>query len=83
MGMTPFMEAASEGHEIILQLFLQHVCSHNITLIVIRSMGRIGQSLMCLTADTSSASSILASLHNFTEIDHEVISTAIFLPSVD
>ena len=25
MGMTPFMEAASEGHEIILQLFLQHV----------------------------------------------------------
>ena len=25
MGMTPFMEASSEGHEIILQLFLQHV----------------------------------------------------------
>ena len=25
MGMTPFMEAAAEGHEIILQLFLRHV----------------------------------------------------------
>jgi len=25
LGMTPFMEAAAEGHEIILQLFLRHV----------------------------------------------------------
>lgn len=31
-GITPFMEAASEGHEIIVQLFLQHVSSfHNWT----------------------------------------------------
>lgn len=25
LGLTPFMEAAAEGHEIIVQLFLQHV----------------------------------------------------------
>lgn len=25
MGVTPFMEAAAEGHEIIVQTFLQHV----------------------------------------------------------
>lgn len=35
LGLTPFMEAAAEGHEIIVQLFLQHVslsimCSKNI-----------------------------------------------------
>lgn len=36
MGMTPFMEAAAEGHEIILQLFLRHVRTQdNIFLYVI------------------------------------------------
>ena len=37
----------------------------------------------CLTADPGVASSIPARLHTFVEIDHEIISTVIFLPSAD
>ena len=37
----------------------------------------------CLTADSGVASSILAQSHTFLEIGHEIISTAILLPSVD
>ena len=51
--------------------------------------GRIAQSVMCLAADTcltadpGIASSILGLSHAFVEIDHKIISTAIFLPSTD
>ena len=38
---------------------------------------------MCLTADPGVASSILIRSHTFTEIDHEIISMAILLPSAD
>ena len=38
---------------------------------------------MCLTADPGVASSILAQSHTFTEIDHEINSTAIVFPSTD
>ena len=38
---------------------------------------------MCLTADKEVASSIPAQSHTFMEIDHEIISTAILLPSAD
>ena len=37
----------------------------------------------CLTADPGGASSIPAQSHTFVEIDHEIISTAILLPSAD
>ena len=37
----------------------------------------------CLTADPGVANSIPAPSHTFLEIDHEIISTAILLPSVD
>ena len=37
----------------------------------------------CLTADLGVASLILAKSHTFLEIGHEIISTAIFLPSAD
>ena len=37
----------------------------------------------CLTADPGVTSSILARSHTFEEIDHEIISTAILLPSVE
>ena len=37
----------------------------------------------CLTADPWVARSIPAWSHTFTEIDHEIISTAILLPSAD
>ena len=52
-------------------------------------MGRVEQSVMCLTTDTSLtadpgiASLIPALSYTFLEIDHEIISTAILLPSAD
>ena len=51
--------------------------------------GRITQSVtclatdVCLTADPGVASSIPARSHTFVEIDHEIISTVIRLPSAD
>ena len=48
-----------------------------------RSVGYVAQSVICLTADPGVASSILARSHTFVEIDHEIISTAILLPSAD
>ena len=38
---------------------------------------------MCLTADPGVASLILDRSHTFMEIDHEIISMAILLPSAD
>ena len=37
----------------------------------------------CLTADPGVASSISTWSHTFVEIDHEIISTVIFIPSTD
>ena len=51
--------------------------------------GRIAQSVTCLatdaclTADPGVASSIPARYHTFMEIDHEIISMVILLPSAD
>ena len=52
-------------------------------------MGRIAQSVTCLvtdaklTADPGVASSIPARSHTFVEIDHEIISTVILIPSAE
>ena len=51
--------------------------------------GRVAQSVTCLatdaclTAHPGVASSIPARYHVFVEIDHEIISTVILLPSAD
>ena len=51
--------------------------------------GGVGQLVMCLatdaslTADPGVASSIPARSHTFVEIEHEIISTVILLPSVE
>ena len=51
--------------------------------------GRVAQSVTCLatdaclTADPGVASSIPVRSHTFVEIDHEIISTVILLPSAD
>ena len=51
--------------------------------------GRVAQSVTCLatdaclTADPGFASSTPARYHTFVEIDHEIISTVILLPSAD
>ena len=53
------------------------------------SPGRVAQSITCLatdaclTADPGVTSLILARSHTFVEIDHEIISTAILLPSTE
>ena len=54
-----------------------------------RTRGRVAQSVTCLatdallTADPGVASSIPVRSHTFVEIDHEMISTVILLPSAD
>ena len=51
--------------------------------------GRVAQSVTCLVTDgkltayPGVASSIPARSHTFVEIDHEIISTVILLPSTD
>ena len=51
--------------------------------------GRVAQSVTCLatdaclTADPGVASSIPVRSHTFMEIDHEIISTVILLPTAD
>ena len=51
--------------------------------------GRVAQSVTCqatdasLTADTGVASSIPARSHTSVEIDHEIISTVILLPTAE
>ena len=51
--------------------------------------GHVAQSVKCLatdaclTADPGVASSVLERSHTFVEIDHEIISTVILLPSAD
>ena len=51
--------------------------------------GRVAQSVTCLatdaclTADSGVTSSIPVRSHTFEEIDHEMISTVILLPSAD
>ena len=45
--------------------------------------GGIAQSVTCLTADPGVVSLIPAWSHTFVEIDREIISTAILLPSAD
>ena len=46
-------------------------------------LGLIAQSVTCLTADPGVESSIPARTHTFLEIDHEIISTVILLPSAE
>ena len=68
-----------------------HQLHAQIIFVVIRFiiMGRVAQSVTCLatdaclTADPGVASSIPARSHTFVEIDHEIISTVILLPSAD
>ena len=60
-----------------------------IIIIICMAPGRVAQSVMCLatdaslTADPGVASLIPARSHTFVEIDHEIISTVILLPSAE
>ena len=50
---------------------------------ILKLLGCIGQSVMCLTADPGVTSLIPAQSHSFIETDHEIISMAILLPSAE
>ena len=68
------------------------MCLYLLTLfsrLTIIGPGRVAQSVTCLatdaclTADPGVASSIPARYHTFVEIDHDIISMVILLPSAD
>ena len=69
------------AHQAICSLKQRHVQQHN--------RGHVAQSVTCLatdaslTADPGVTSLILARSYNFVEIDHEIISTVIILPSAE
>ena len=45
--------------------------------------GRVAQSVTCLTADPGVMNFFSTRFHTFVEIDREIISTVILLPSAD
>ena len=47
------------------------------------AVGKVSATDASLTADPGIASSILARPHTFVEIDHEIISSVILLPSAE
>ena len=57
--------------------------------ITFSNLGRVAQSVMCLATDASLTADpgvgclILAQSHTFVEIDHEIISMVILLPSAE
>ena len=68
------------------------ICGRNIFSVLkayVDLQGRIAQSVTCLatdaclTADPGVASLISARSHTLVEIDHEIISTVVLLPSAD
>ena len=75
----------------LVVLFVCFVAFHpkSTAMVMVGQPGRIAQSVTCLatdaclTADPGVASSIPARYHTFVEIDHEIISTVILLPSAD
>ena len=78
--------------DILLKILLQSetICAeYPVSVLIPLLPGRVAQSVtclatdVCLTADPGVASSIPARYHTFVEIDHEIISTVILLPSAD
>ena len=56
---------------------------HCQVVIMLSIQGRVAQSVTCLATDPGVASTIPARSHTFVEIDHEIISTIILLPSAE
>ena len=82
----------SAEFKIIMSYFSTKTCKNHLNECpkhMFKLPGRVAQSGMCpatdacLTADPGVASSIPARYHTFVEIDHEIISTVILLPSAD
>ena len=81
----PISHTKQSIKSILLNSFFQDTISDLCT----SPPGRVAQSVTCLatdaslTADPGVASSIPARSHTFVEIDHEIISTVILLPSAE
>ena len=95
---SAYLGSYSEQHsvypsECLSQIIIRTAqCSSECVLIqdhIQNTPGRVAQSVTCLatdaclTADPGVASSIPVRYHTFVEIDHEIISTVILLPSAD
>ena len=71
------------------QYYLNYVYRYVLSQETLVIPGRVAQLVMCLatdaslTADPGVASLIPARSHTFVEIDHEIISTVILLPSAE
>ena len=72
---------------LFLELYFQYCKYSHASKLFVYLPGRVAQSVICLvtdaclTADPGVASSIPARYHTFVEIDHEIISMVILLPS--
>ena len=74
----------------VLNAYVIRTCTVELShCLMFQPPGRVAQSVMCLatdeslTADPGVESSILARSHTFVEIDYEIISTVILLPSAE
>ena len=73
----------------LFKLSIMALLSFFVSIRRLSKCGRVAQSVTCLstdtclTADPGVASSIPVRSHTFVEIDHEIISTVILLPSAD
>ena len=92
MGIIPFIIANTCSVDLVPHLDLHfwlasHFSPYKPNILFVR--GHVAQLVtclatdVCLTADQGVASSIPAKSHTFVEIDHEIISTVILLPSAD
>ena len=70
-------------HTYNIQGIGNNTCDHYSGLTFVSFDHILNRSSACLTADPGVASSIPARSHTFVEIDHEIISTVILLPSAD
>ena len=91
---TPVLKNIVDSHNCTLRDIVNthhflFVCNQFTDLRHDLTLGRVAQSVTCLatdaclTADPGVARLIPVPSHTFVEIDHEIISTAILLPSAD
>ena len=84
-----FCESSHVAYQIKGNLAQSTMKANMLSLHTLTRPGRVEQSVTCLatdacmTADPGVASSIPVWSHTFVEIDHEMISTVILLPSAD
>ena len=74
----PYNISEHKTNDTTTQMKILNISGHSVV-----SPGSVTQLVTCLTADPGVTISIPAQSHIFVEIDHEIISTVILLPSAD